>query len=113
MDRCTHSLRGVGDQRRQLATERMGKTHVPDDPVSEERADARLRAIEELIGHEQVERFVFLFQAADSARRDNPLYAEDLEAVDVGAEVELGWQDAVPHAMTREEGDLLAPQRGG
>ena len=89
----------------------MRERDVRDDAAAEERADAPLRAIEELIGHDDVERLVFLLQAADRARRQDPLDAEHLEAVDVGAEVQLGRQEAVAGAVARQERDPLAAQR--
>src|SRR6185312_12656897 len=67
--------------------------------------------VEELIGDDDVERLVFLLEAADGARRQDPLDAEHLEAVDVGAEVQLRRQDAMPDAVPRQEGDPLAAQR--
>src|SRR5207237_603585 len=42
---------------------------------------------------------------------ENPLDAEDLEAVEVGAEVQLGWQNPVAGAVPREERDALPAQR--
>ena len=54
----------------------------------------------------QIERRVFLLQAPDRARRQQPLDAERLEAVDVRAEVQLGRLDPVAVAVTREERDV-------
>ena len=86
----------------------MREADVRDDAVAEERADAALRAIEELIGDEQIERRVFFFQAPDRARRQQPLDAERLEAVDVRAEIQIRGLDLVSLAVTREEHDVLA-----
>ena len=86
----------------------MRERDVRDEPAAEERADAPLRAIEELIGHDDVERLVLLLQAADRARRQDPLDAEHLEAVDVRAEVQLRRQDAMPDAVPRQKRDALA-----
>ncbi len=82
-----------------------------DEAAAEERADAAFRAIEELIGHEDVERPVLLLEAADRARRQDPLDAEHLEAVDVRAEVELGRHEPVADAVPRQEGHALAAER--
>ena len=70
-----------------------------------------LRAIEELIGDDDVERLVFLLQAADGARREDALDAEHLEAEDVGAEVQLGRQQPVAGAVPRQKRHALAAQR--
>ena len=67
----------------------MRERDVRDEPAAEERADPALRPIEELVGHDDVERLVLLLQAADRARRQDALDAEHLEAVDVRAEVQL------------------------
>ena len=103
--------RRVGGDRRQIGAERVGERDVRDQAAAEERADAPLRAIEELVGHDDVERRVFVLEAADRARRDDALDAEHLEAVDVGAEVQLGRQDAVADAVPRQERHALAAQR--
>ena len=67
----------------------MRERDVRDEAAAEEGADAPLRPIEELIGHDDVERPILLLQAADRAGRQNALDAEHLEAVDVRAEVQL------------------------
>ena len=82
-----------------------------DEAAAEERADAPLRPIEELIGDDDVERLVLLLQAADGARRQNPLDAEHLEAVDVRAEIQLRRQKPMPGAVAREKRHALAAQR--
>ena len=84
---------------------------VRDQAAAEERADAPLGAIEELIGHHDVERLVLLLQAADGARREDALDAEHLEAEDVRAEVQLGRQQPMADAVPRQERDALAAQR--
>ena len=57
-DRC----RRIGRHRRQIRAERVRKGDVRDNPAAEERADAPFRPIEKLIGHEDVERPVFLLR---------------------------------------------------
>ena len=103
--------RRIGGDPRQVAAQRVREGDVRDEPAAEERADAPFRAIEELIGHDDVERLVFLLQAADRARRQDPLDAEHLEAVDVRAEVQLRRQDAMAGAVARQKRDPLAAQR--
>ena len=88
----------------------MGERDVRDEPVAEERADASLRPIEELIRHDDVERLVLLPQAADGARRQDALDAEHLEAVDVRAEVQFRRQNPVPGAVAREKRHALPAQ---
>src|SRR5256885_7016050 len=89
----------------------MRKGDVRNDAAAEKRADPALRAVEELIGDDDVERLVFLFQAADGARRENTLHAEHLEPVDVRPEVQLGRQYPVSNAVARQERHALAAQR--
>src|SRR6478735_9320446 len=88
----------------------MRKADVRDDAVAEERADAAARAIDELIGKQEIRRRVLLLQATDGARREDPLDAEGLHAEDVGAVVELAGVQAMPLAVTRQERDALAAQ---
>ena len=69
------------------------------------------RAIDELIGKHEVERPQFFAQAADRARRDDRLDAQHLEAVDVGAEVQLRRHQPMPVVVSRQKRDALAAQR--
>src|SRR5476649_1220385 len=103
MDGGADLLRGIGRDARQYAAHRMGKRHVRDKPVAEEGADPTLRPIEKLVGHEHVEWPVLFLQASDRARRKNTLHTEPLEPVDVGAEVQLGWQQPMPGSVPREK----------
>src|SRR5262249_50202589 len=91
--------------------DRMRERHVRDQAPPEERADAPLRSIEELIGHDDVERLVLLFEAADRAGRNDPLDPEQLEAVDIRAEVQFGRQQAGAGARPRPERHSLAAER--
>src|SRR4026208_2436711 len=96
-----------------MAAHRMRNGAGRHEPPAEERADAAPRAIEKLIGHQNVERPVFFLQAADRARRQDALDAEHLEAVDVGAEIQLRREDAMADAVTREKRDLPAAKTAG
>ena len=89
----------------------MREADVGHDAVAEERAGAGLGAVEELVRDHDVLRRVLLLQAADRAGREDALDAELLEAVDVGAEVQLGRHHAVAGAVTRQERHALAAQR--
>jgi hypothetical protein len=102
---------GIRRDLRQVGTHRMRERDVRDDPATEERADPPLGPIEELIGHHDVQRPIFLFQAAHRARRQDPLDAQDLEAVDIRAEIQLGRQDAVPRAVTGQKCHAGAAER--
>jgi hypothetical protein len=64
----------------------------------------------ELIGDAKLSRRQVLAHAADGAHRDDPLHAELLEAVNVGAVVQLGRHETVAAAMTRQEEDLHPAQ---
>src|SRR3989338_6742521 len=111
MDRGAGRGGGVGRDLRQLAAQRMREGDVRHQATSEERADAAFRAIEELIGDEDVERFVFFLQAADLARREDALDAQHLEAVDVGAEIQLQGQNPVTDTVAREKRHALSSKR--
>ena len=57
-----------------------------DQAFAEERGDAATRAVEELIGDDEVERAMLFLQRTDRTQRNDPLHAERFEAVDVRAE---------------------------
>ncbi len=107
----THGGHGIGADLGELGADGMRERDVRGEAVAEERADATLRSIEKLIRHDDVERRVFLLEAADRARRNNPLHAKQLEAEDVRAEVELRREEPMSRAMPREKRDPLPAQR--
>ena len=89
----------------------MREADVRDQSTAEERRDAAARPVDELVRDDEVERLVFLFQAAHRARGEDVFDAERLEAEDVGAKVQLRWHQPVPETVPREEGHALAAQR--
>ncbi len=78
------------------------------DSVAEEGVDAMTRAIEELVGDDEVEGFVLFLERSDGRDGDNALDAELLEPVNIGAEVESAGQDAVATSVASQECDLAA-----
>src|SRR4029453_9831301 len=106
-----HLLCRIGGDGRERRADRVRERYMGGDPPPEEGADAPGSPIEELIGHENVERAVLLLQAADSAGRQQPLDAESLEAVDVRPEVQLCWKNPMADAVPREERHALASER--
>ncbi len=68
-------------------------------------------AVEELVGDDEVGGLVLFLERADGGDGDDALDAELLQAVDVGAEVELGGEDAVSAAVAGEESDFAAFER--
>ena len=67
----------------------MREADVRHEAATEERADAASRAIDELVGHDDIERLQLLLQAADRAGRQDRGDAERLHPEDVRAEVQL------------------------
>ena len=88
----------------------MREADVRDQAAAEERADAALGPIEELIGNDDVERLVLFLQAADGAGREDVLDAEHLHAEDVGAEVQLRRQAAGGPAPCRARNATRLPR---
>ena len=84
------------------------KCDVADDAVSEEGGLAGEGAVDELVGDDEVGGFVLFFQAADGGDGEDGGDAGGLKGVDVGAEVELGGEDAMALAVAGEEDDLAA-----
>jgi len=89
----------------------MGERDVGDEAPPKKGADPAPRAVEELVGHEDVERLVLLLQAPDGAGREDSLDPERLEPVDVGAKVQLRREDSVAGAVARQERHSPPPQR--
>src|ERR1700723_3180818 len=65
-------------------------------------------AVDELIGDHEVAGLVLFAERADGGNGEDAGDAEHFEGVDIGAEVDLGWEQAVSAAVTGEEGDLTA-----
>ena len=59
---------GVCDNCGQLRADGIGEADVRHQAFAEERRDAAARAIEELIGDDEIERPVFLLQRSDGAQ---------------------------------------------
>jgi hypothetical protein len=81
---------------------------VADDAFAEEGGDAMEGAIDELVGDDEVSGLVLFLERADGGDGEDALDAELFEGVDVGAEVELGGQDAMAAAVAGKEGDFAA-----
>ena len=97
---CDTDFLGVdGGRQSQRLAKRMREADMRDDPVAEERGVAVEGAVDELIGEHEIERLDLLPQAPDRARRDDGFDAELLEAVDIGAEVQLRRQQPVSVAV--------------
>src|SRR5262249_53102832 len=111
MDRRAHRFGGVGGHHRQLRTQGMCEGDMRDEATAKKRTDTSFCSIKKLVGYEDLLRTVFMFQAADGARRQDSLHAEHLESEYVGAEIQLGRQDPMSSAVTSEEGDALAAKR--
>src|SRR6185437_12169375 len=92
----------------QLKANRVGETDMRYQAIAEESGGAAIGTVKKLIGDHEVEGPVFFFQRADGAERDYPFDAELFEAVNVGAEIKLGWRDAMTLAVSRQKCDLLS-----
>ena len=87
----------------QIRTHRIGHPHVGHDAVAEERRGPAPRPVEELVGDDEVEGPDILPHAPHGADRDHPLDAQRLEAVDVGAEVQLRGHEPVAPAVAGQK----------
>ena len=67
-------------------------------------------AVDELVGHHKVGGLVLFLQRADGRNGEDALHAQLLEGVDVGAEVQLRGQNAMPAPMPRQKGHLAPLQ---
>ena len=90
--------------------DRIGEADVGHQAFAEEGGDAAARAVEELIGDDEIERPVLLLERSHRAERDDALHAQRLHAVDVGPEIQLRGREAMPAAVPRQERHLPARQ---
>ena len=88
----------------------MREADVRHQSVAEKGGHAPAGAIDELIGDHEVERLVLVLQAADGAGRQQVFHAQDLETVDIGAEIQLRGQEPVTDAVAGEKSDTLSTQ---
>ena len=104
-------LTGLLDDTGKLSADGVGETDVGDDAVAEERVDAVAGTVEELVGDDEVERLVLLFERSDGGDGDDALDAELLESVNIGTEVEFAGHQDMAATMPGEESDLAALER--
>src|SRR5437899_12826661 len=71
----------------------------------EERADAALGLVVELVGDDDVPRMQRLLHAAHGADGDDALDAQLLERVDVRAVIDLAWRESMSTAVASQKGD--------
>src|SRR5205823_8721800 len=102
--------RRLGEHAGEARTDGVRELHVRDHAAAEEGAHALARAVDELIGHDDVPGRDLPAQAADRAHRDDPHHADLLEREDVGAEVDLGGEQAVAAPVPRQEDEARAAQ---
>ena len=87
------------------------KRDVGDDAFAEEGGDALFGAVVKLVGNDEVGGLVLFLERADGGDGEDALDSELFEAVNVGAEVQLGGKDAVAASVTGEEGDFASGER--
>src|SRR5271169_1190085 len=86
---------------------------VRDDSVAKESGDAEARAIEELVGDEEIERRQVVAERADCADRDDSLDAQELHCENIGAKIDFAGREAMSASVAREEHHAAAFQRSG
>ena len=105
---------GAGHQIAQHRAKRIGESDVDDQPRLVEEARIPLsRSVEELVGHDDVQRLDLLLHASHGADGDQPLDAQRLETPDVGFYVQTGWRNCVALAVPRQKRYGQAVQLAG
>src|SRR5262249_40617627 len=89
----------------------MSERDVRDQAFAEKRRNAPARAVEELLGDDDVCRRVLFLQSADRRSGYDSLDAQQFQGVDVGAKRQFGRRDAMPAPMPRQKGDTRAFER--
>src|SRR5579863_2949633 len=91
----THLLTGRFDHLCQLCANGIGESNMGDDAATKKSIHAMTGAVEELIGYHELEWLVLFLERSDGRNGDDPLDAELLESVNVGAEIELARHNSV------------------
>ena len=100
--------RGFGEADVQPRRHRMRHRHVRDAAFAEERGLAQMRAVDELVDHDEGAGWQFLLERAAGRQRDKVGDAGAFEDVDVGAVVDVGGRQAVALVVARQEDDRQA-----
>ena len=96
--------RRFAHEERYARADRVRERHVTDDAVAEEGIRAMARAVDELVGEDDVRGVIVLLHRADRARGEDRMHAEFLEGEDVGAVVHFGGIEAVASPVSRQKG---------
>src|SRR6185437_346815 len=99
---------GSGGRLGHGGADRIAKSHVADDAVAEESGNAVMGAVDELVWYHEIGGLVLFLERAHGGNGKDALHAQLLEGVDIGAEVQLGGQNAVAAAMARQKRHFAA-----
>ena len=85
----------------------MGKSDVSDDAFAKECGFvcSRSRAVEELVGNDEIGRHILLLKAADSRHRQDVIDTEHLHRIDVCPKGKLTRREFVSPPMSRQKSD--------
>src|SRR5271169_6311135 len=110
--RCTCASASV-ENSGQLPADGLVKSYVRDDAAAKKSRNAVARAVIELVGDQEIQRLQVLLQRSDGADRNDPLDAELLHGVDIGAIINFRGKKTMSASMAREEGHALPFQSSG
>ena len=99
-DHAGFLARGL-DHSREFSADGIGEGDVSHHATAEKSIDAMARSIEKLIGNDEIQRLMFFLQRTDRRDRNDSLNSKLLEAVNVGAKIQLAGQDAMTESMSR------------
>src|SRR5450631_25834 len=89
------------DHASQFSANWISKGDVGHDAAAEKSVYAMAGTIEELIGDDEVQRFVLFFQRSDGGNGNDAVYSQLLEAVNVGTEIQFARKDTMAASMAR------------
>ena len=95
----------------QFGADGIGKGDVGHYAFAEKSIYTMAGAIEELIRDYEIKRLVFFLQRSDCGNGDDPLDAELLESINIGAEIQFRGEDAMSASVARQKSDLAAFER--
>jgi hypothetical protein len=75
------------DDAREISANGIAKRNMRNNSIAEKRVDAMPRAVEELIGDDELQRLMLFLERSDSGNGYDALHAELFEAMNIGAEI--------------------------
>src|SRR5215813_7695354 len=84
----------------------ISKSDVRNNTVSEESRDATVGTVNKLVGNNEIRGLVLFLQGAHGRDRDNSLYTQSFQGINVGAKIQFAGKDLMSTPVPGEERNL-------